>query len=516
MRKAGLKAMKRILLLAATIAAACAFGLLLQSRGSTTTTSAASLNGTCGAQSGQVVSCMFTTSTAIAPGGVLVIQPLAPAGGSGGIPSILSATSFPGCPFDSAHASPTPSSGATAGVVYDCSGSSAGIGPGSTITLQFSLPAGTAPPLSANVFYNDDGPQNQQRALPGTCGSSALPLAGQPGSCSGSAATDTALDFQNPSGFAYTVPAGAENNNLVGGFLVFAFGCPANQPAGTSPMPGGSGCGSSLSVSGPGGTSIPATLGTCSFDSSDSVPTSASPIVVYKCSGTNSIPSGTSESFTVTPATNCAFSCNLSEQTVSAYGSDASVTVPAPSMDRVTFAAAAATATPTPSPAVTPTASPTPTPTLSCGTASEQPGWNLTGGPTGTVLTGAAALYSLPAGASGYQQITPPTTPLTALDGAWAFYFTPTVVTLPCVFGGSMSVTLPPGQVELLSNPFGAAATVSGTGAPTYAITFDAATNSWSGWTGIDGGIALSLPAGGAAFVVTTASGGSTVTIAAP
>jgi hypothetical protein len=166
-------------------------------------------------------------------------------------------------------------------------------------------------------------------------------------------------------------------------------------------------------------------------------------------------------------------------------------------------------ATPTPTP--TPPATGTPTP--GCGTVQEQAGWNLTGGPSGTVLSSAAAVFSLPAGAAGYVAVTPPTTPLTAPEGVWALYFSPATVALPCVSGGSAHLPLTAGQIGLVSNPFDGSATLSGTGVPTFAITLSSATDTWSGWMRIDGGSTLTLPPGGAAFVATLASGGSTVTV---
>jgi hypothetical protein len=176
------------------------------------------------------------------------------------------------------------------------------------------------------------------------------------------------------------------------------------------------------------------------------------------------------------------------------------------------------TVTPTPAPA---TSTPSPTATLPPGctpgaaltTVAEQPGWNLGGGPAGTIMTGAAGLFSLPAGASGYVSV-PLTTPLSALEGVWAFYFSPTTVTLPCVTASSTTLTLTANQTALVSDPFDGPAILSGSAAPTWAIAFNAATNTWSGWTRIDGGSTLTLPAGGAAFVATLASGGSTVTVA--
>jgi hypothetical protein len=153
------------------------------------------------------------------------------------------------------------------------------------------------------------------------------------------------------------------------------------------------------------------------------------------------------------------------------------------------------------------------TATPGCATVSEQPGWNLTGGSQGTVLTGAAgALFFLPADGSSYSSL-PLSTPLSGGLGVWAFYLSPTAVTLPCVGGTSTAVPLSTGQPELLGNPYTTVATLTATGVPTWALTFNAATQTFSSWTRIDGSGSLSLPVGGAAFVATTASGGSTVTI---
>jgi hypothetical protein len=187
---------------------------------------------------------------------------------------------------------------------------------------------------------------------------------------------------------------------------------------------------------------------------------------------------------------------------------------PAAGTDTLTAVTSADTLTATSAPytITAATASPTPTPTPGCGTVQEQSGWNLAGGLAGTVMTGAAALFSLPAGASSYVSV-PVTTPLAALEGVWAFYFSPATVTLPCVSGASTTLSLAAGQTALAGNSYDTPASVSGTGTPTWAITFNAATNTWSGWTRIDGGATLTLQPGEGVFVATTASGGSTVTI---
>jgi hypothetical protein len=80
--------------------------------------------------------------------------------------------------------------------------------------------------------------------------------------------------------------------------------------------------------------------------------------------------------------------------------------------------------------------------------------------------------------------------------GAWSLFPSPTTLNLPCATAQTRQVTLTAGQASLVGNPFDRSASLSASSGPTYAITFDAVTNSWSGWTRIDGGSTLTLAPG--------------------
>jgi hypothetical protein len=150
------------------------------------------------------------------------------------------------------------------------------------------------------------------------------------------------------------------------------------------------------------------------------------------------------------------------------------------------------------------------TPTTAC-PVTYVGGWNLVGGPSGTVMNGSVELFSLPAGATSYTQL-PTNTPLTAPNGYWAFFSTSTTDDQPCVTAGSTIATLSANTVEMEGNPFNQAAYLSASGATTYAITFNTASNSFGSWTRIDSGGSLSLPQGSGAFVVAL-SDSATLTI---
>jgi hypothetical protein len=154
------------------------------------------------------------------------------------------------------------------------------------------------------------------------------------------------------------------------------------------------------------------------------------------------------------------------------------------------------------------TATPTPTGTTTpgCGPASYGSGWNLAGGPSGTVLTGATSLFSLPTGATSYTEL-PTSTPLTAPNGYWAFFSSAASVSQPCVAASSTSVALGANQIQMEGDPFNVTAFLSASGATSYAITFNTASNSFGSWTRIDSGGSMPLNTGAGAFGV--AIGGS-------
>ena len=181
-----------------------------------------------------------------------------------------------------------------------------------------------------------------------------------------------------------------------------------------------------------------------------------------------------------------------------------------------TIAAATPTPTPTPTPtgvggSPTPTSTPTataspassPTPsatsTPGCATVSYASGWNLAGGPTGTVLTGAAgSLLTFQASDTNYETF-PVSTTLSGGMGVWAFFFTPTTVTLPCVTGTTQSILLPANHFIMVGNPFDKPATLTGA---QVVDTFNPATNSYTAATG-----AVTLGVGQGAWVFSSTGG---------
>ena len=139
-------------------------------------------------------------------------------------------------------------------------------------------------------------------------------------------------------------------------------------------------------------------------------------------------------------------------------------------------------------------------------------GWNLVGGPPATMDTGAlSSLFTLQAGDTSYESL-PTNTPLGGGEGYWAYFASPTTVTLPAGVSGSLTSPLPSGQYVIAGNPFDGPATLQASKATTWAIMFNATTNSYSSWTRIDGGGSLTLPAGQGAWVFSPSAGTLTLT----
>lgn len=108
-------------------------------------------------------------------------------------------------------------------------------------------------------------------------------------------------------------------------------------------------------------------------------------------------------------------------------------------------------------------------------------GWNLIGGPTGTMITGAfGPLYTFKAGDAAYEVVSPGT-PLTAGAGYWAYFMAPTMITLSGSGSSTASAQLPADQFVMIGNPSTAALTVSGAD---IVDTFNTATNSYTSTTG--------------------------------
>lgn len=124
--------------------------------------------------------------------------------------------------------------------------------------------------------------------------------------------------------------------------------------------------------------------------------------------------------------------------------------------------------------AVTLSSLPPPSPTVTY-----QAGWNLVGGPAGTILTGAVGpLYTYRADDTRYEAL-PADTPLQAGVGYWAYFPTATSITLPSATPQALSVPLPASRWIMIGNPFDLPVTLSGgSGAAVVAEAYDAS-NGW-------------------------------------
>jgi hypothetical protein len=150
-----------------------------------------------------------------------------------------------------------------------------------------------------------------------------------------------------------------------------------------------------------------------------------------------------------------------------------------PSPTATSTSTATATTAPTSSPTSTPTPSatstPTPSPTLASGPAtgggtpvgsgmpvSYASGWNIVGGPTGTLILGAIGpMYTYQAGDTAYETIGNGT-PLTQPQGYWAYMGATTGGSIPVSGPQTLTVALPPGQWVMIGNPGNTPANVSG------------------------------------------------------
>lgn len=104
----------------------------------------------------------------------------------------------------------------------------------------------------------------------------------------------------------------------------------------------------------------------------------------------------------------------------------------------------------------------TPPPPPSGLTVTYPAGWDLVGGPTGTVVTGAiGSLYTYQANDSNYE-VLPAGTALQAGLGYWAQFASTTTVTLPLSTPAAMSIPLPASHFIMISNPGVTQANVSG------------------------------------------------------
>jgi IPT/TIG domain-containing protein len=128
-------------------------------------------------------------------------------------------------------------------------------------------------------------------------------------------------------------------------------------------------------------------------------------------------------------------------------------------------------------------------------------GWNLVGGPSGTVFSGASnPLYTWQTGDTNYQTLTP-TSPITSGRGYWAYYPSATTTTIASATPQTIQVPLPVNNWIMVGNPGNTAATVSGADAVDI---YSPVTNSYS--------TATTLQPGQGAWAIS--STGATITIA--
>jgi plastocyanin len=93
---------------------------------------------------------------------------------------------------------------------------------------------------------------------------------------------------------------------------------------------------------------------------------------------------------------------------------------------------------------------------------SEASGWNLVGGPEGSMVSAAnGPLYTFRAGDSSYESL-PSTTPFVAGVGYWAYFNSPTTEVIPAAGLQPASIPLPARQWVMVGNPSGSTVRVSG------------------------------------------------------
>lgn len=157
--------------------------------------------------------------------------------------------------------------------------------------------------------------------------------------------------------------------------------------------------------------------------------------------------------------------------------------------------------TPTPTATATAAATPTPSPTPTGAiTVSVAAGWNLIGGPTGTVIsTSAGSLFTLRRTDTDYQ-VVPSGTPLIGGQGYWAFFNQATTFTLPAASAQTVTVQAPAGRYFMVGNPGVTPARVSGAD---VVYVYNASLSRYDATT--------MIPVGGGAWVFS--AGGATITV---
>ena len=112
-------------------------------------------------------------------------------------------------------------------------------------------------------------------------------------------------------------------------------------------------------------------------------------------------------------------------------------------------------------------------------------GWNLVGGPSDTVLTGAiGALFTYQAADATYESL-PPSTPLQGTLGYWAYFPSASTVALPAVTAQSLTILLPANHYIMVGNPADRPVTLSGAD---VVFTYNAAQGQYSAVTTLQPG----------------------------
>ena len=373
------------------------------------------------------------------------------------------------------------------------------------VTGSCFTPGGSANPFSctSNITANATGSQ-VQTTLAVTTGSSGgtysvtqVVLAGDP-NCPMSPSSPSAL------------PAGVQSGQSV--ILTWMCNNTGTIPAGTT-----------VTVSGTASTNITSATVSTSIINSTGAPTITTPVPAI-----TTTPTGAATATPPAAASPGATGVPAGTVTNTANGAAAGIIPPPPPPPPLppgfsTPAAATATSTPvatgTPSP-VTATSTAVAAGTTSsgpapiCGTVTYGAGWNLAGGPSGTILKGSIGLlYTLQAGDSNYESF-PVTAGLSGPAGAWVYFPDKSTVSVPCVSKQTFQLALPADHFIIVGNPGDTVAMLSASGPSTYALTFDAATNAYGAPVQLDGGSAsggMELGIGQAAWVV--AANGGTLTI---
>jgi hypothetical protein len=310
---------------------------------------------------------------------------------------------------------------------------------GATVTCGTQTTAETVPTGTLNVTVTGAGGQSVQiTAAPSTLGS--CPLTSSLPSATAAAPTPVVITYT--CGGGESVPTGTNTSLTVQ--TTIAIGQPtttaianANAPIpATAAIPSPTTQSLSAGATGPTIASI--------------LPNSGGQGTVVTVTGTN-LGATSAINFGTTPGTNLVCSSGGTSCTVTApfvaSGTSANVTVVTPggTSNPVAFTFTGGGVTPGTGVAV-----------------SYASGWNIVGGPTGTVVPAAVGpLYTYQAGNTAYQQL-PPGSTLTAGQGYWAYFNSATSGNIPTAAGQTLTITLPAGNWIMVGNPGNTSATVTG------------------------------------------------------